>query len=130
MGKIISSLYPTGQRLSRHFLKENNFCKQQSASLVSKKVWDDTFRVKNALSMGAILEGNKLIRGSKLLPFRVAPDEQEIKSLTLIWVFRPFQEYFIYIEPIVQRWAKTGEPGKKKQKKKHLTIRKQNLAFP
>ena len=39
---------------------------------------------------------------------------------------RPFQEYFTYIEPIVhQRWAKTGEPGKK-----HLTIRKQNLAFP
>ena len=27
----------------------------------------------------------------------------------LIWVLRPFQEYFTYIEPIVhQRWAKTG----------------------
>ena len=32
----------------------------------------------------------------------------------LIWVLRPFQEYFTYIEPIVhQRWAKTGEPGEK-----------------
>ena len=31
-----------------------------------------------------------------------------------IWVLRPFQEYFTYIEPIVhQRWAKTGEPGEK-----------------
>ena len=31
-----------------------------------------------------------------------------------IWVLRPFQEYFIYIEPIIhQRWAKTGEPGEK-----------------
>ena len=43
-----------------------------------------------------------------------------------IWALRPFQEYFTYIEPIVhQRWAKTGEPGKKKTP----TIRKQNLAF-
>ena len=32
----------------------------------------------------------------------------------LIWVLRPFQEYFTYIEPIAhQRWAKTGEPGEK-----------------
>ena len=32
----------------------------------------------------------------------------------LIWVLRPFQEYFTYIEPIVhRRWAKTGEPGEK-----------------
>ena len=32
----------------------------------------------------------------------------------LIWILRPFQEYFTYIEPIVhQRWAKTGEPGGK-----------------
>ena len=32
----------------------------------------------------------------------------------LIWVLRPFQEYFTYIEPIVhQRWTKTGEPGEK-----------------
>ena len=39
---------------------------------------------------------------------------------------RPFQEYFTYIEPIVdQKWAKTVKPGEK-----HLTIRKQNLAFP
>ena len=31
-----------------------------------------------------------------------------------IWVLRPFQEYFTYIEPIVhRRWAKTGEPGEK-----------------
>ena len=31
-----------------------------------------------------------------------------------IWVLRPFQEYFTYIEPIVHRkWAKTGEPGEK-----------------
>ena len=42
----------------------------------------------------------------------------------ILW---PFQEYFTYIKPIVhQRWAKTEEPGEKK----HLTIRKQNLAFP
>ena len=28
-----------------------------------------------------------------------------------IWVLRPFQEYFTYIEPIVnQRWAKTRVP--------------------
>ena len=32
----------------------------------------------------------------------------------LIWILRPFQEYFTYIEPIVhRRWAKTGEPGEK-----------------
>ena len=32
----------------------------------------------------------------------------------LIWVLRPFQEYFTYIEPTVhRRWAKTGEPGEK-----------------
>ena len=43
-----------------------------------------------------------------------------------IWVLRPFQEYFTYIEPIVhQSWSKTGEPGEK-----HLTILKQNVAFP
>ena len=31
-----------------------------------------------------------------------------------IWVLRPFQEYFTYIEHIViQRWAKTGVPGEK-----------------
>ena len=31
-----------------------------------------------------------------------------------IWVLRPFQEYFTYIEPIVnQRWGKTGVPGEK-----------------
>ena len=44
-----------------------------------------------------------------------------------IWVLHPFQEYFTYIELIVhQRWAKTGESGKKK---KHPTTGKQNLAF-
>ena len=32
----------------------------------------------------------------------------------LIWVLRPFQEYFTYIEPIVhRRWAKTRVPGEK-----------------
>ena len=32
----------------------------------------------------------------------------------LIWVLRPFQEYFTNIKPIVhQRWEKTGEPGEK-----------------
>ena len=32
----------------------------------------------------------------------------------LIWVLRPFQEYFTYIEQIIhQRWAKTGVPGEK-----------------
>ena len=31
----------------------------------------------------------------------------------LIWVLRPFQEYFTYIELIIhQRWTKT-EPGEK-----------------
>ena len=31
-----------------------------------------------------------------------------------IRVLRPFQEYFIYIKPIVhQRWEKTKEPGEK-----------------
>ena len=44
----------------------------------------------------------------------------------LIWVLQPFQEYLTYIESIIhQRWAKTAEPGKN-----HLTICKQNLAFP
>ena len=43
-----------------------------------------------------------------------------------IWGLRPFQEYFTYIEPIVhRRWAKTMYPAKN-----HLTIRRQNLAFP
>ena len=31
-----------------------------------------------------------------------------------IWVLRPFQEYFTYIEPMVHpRWVKTGEPREK-----------------
>ena len=48
-------------------------------------------------------------------------------NLFFIWVLRPFQEYFAYIEPMVhQRWAKTGEPGGKN----HLNICMQNLAFP
>ena len=39
---------------------------------------------------------------------------------------RPFQEYFSYIEPFIhQRWAKSENPGEN-----HLTICKQNLAFP
>ena len=50
------------------------------------------------------------------------PPEDLIKRLDFffffffffIWVLRPFQEYFTYIEPIVhRRWAKTGEPGEK-----------------
>ena len=41
-------------------------------------------------------------------------------------VLPTFQEYFTYMQPIVhQRWAKIGEAVEK-----HLTIRKQNLAFP
>ena len=49
----------------------------------------------------------------------------------LIWVLRPFQEYFTYIELIVhQRWAKAGEPGGGGGGENQLTIRKQNLAFP
>ena len=45
----------------------------------------------------------------------------------IIWVLRPFQEYFTYIEPFVhQRWAKIGE----NLGKDHLTIRKQNLDIP
>ena len=44
----------------------------------------------------------------------------------MIWVLCLFQEYFTYIEPIVhQRWAEPEYPGKN-----HLTIRKQNMAFP
>ena len=36
------------------------------------------------------------------------------KWFFLIWVLWPFQEYFTYIEPIVnQRWGKTGVPGEK-----------------
>ena len=51
--------------------------------------------------------------------------------LFLIWDLRPFHEYYTYIELIVhQRLAKTREPGEKKQKKKHLTICKQNCSFP
>ena len=39
---------------------------------------------------------------------------EEFFCFFLIWVLRPFQEYFTYIEPIVhRRWAKTGEPGEK-----------------
>ena len=31
-----------------------------------------------------------------------------------IWVLQPFQEYFTYIEPMVnQRWAKTRVPRRK-----------------
>ena len=38
----------------------------------------------------------------------------DILILFFIWVLRPFQEYFTYIEPTVhQRWAKTGEPVEK-----------------
>ena len=38
--------------------------------------------------------------------------ERKFFFFFLIWVLRPFQEYFTYIEPIVhQRWAKKGEPG-------------------
>ena len=44
----------------------------------------------------------------------------------LIWVLRPFQEYFTYIKPIVhQRWAKTEEP-----REKPSDHPKQNLVFP
>ena len=39
---------------------------------------------------------------------------EESKSKVNIWVLRPFQEYFTYIEPIVNhRLAKTGVPGEK-----------------
>ena len=65
--------------------------------------------------------------GSKFFPFRKDPfsegaccaDKQTgsylfIFFFFLIWVLRPFQEYFTYIEPIIhRRWAKTGEPGEK-----------------
>ena len=45
----------------------------------------------------------------------------------LFGFYSPFKN-ISHIKPIVhQRWAKTGEPWKKK---KHLTIHKQNLAFP
>ena len=37
-----------------------------------------------------------------------------MKKDLMIWVLRPFQEYFTYIKPIVnQRWAKAGIPGEK-----------------
>ena len=39
---------------------------------------------------------------------------EESKSKVKIWVLRPFQKYFTYIEPIVNhRLAKTGVPGEK-----------------
>ena len=42
------------------------------------------------------------------------------------WVLQPFQEYFTYSELIVHKGGQNPEnPGKN-----HLTIRKQNLAFP
>ena len=48
-----------------------------------------------------------------------------IKLKLKIWVLRPFQEYFTYIEPIVnQRWVKTGVP---REKLTDLPV--QNLAF-
>ena len=41
-------------------------------------------------------------------------DTQRQIKVKKIWVLRPFQEYFTYVEPIVnQRWAKTGVPGEK-----------------
>ena len=44
---------------------------------------------------------------SFLSPFCKYMDKVKVK----IWVLRPFQEYFAYIEPIInQRWAKTGVP--------------------
>ena len=47
----------------------------------------------------------------------------------LIWVLRPFQEYFTYIEPIVhRRWAKTGVPGRLLFRK-DLVYRKANRKF-
>ena len=39
-----------------------------------------------------------------------------------IWVLRPFQEYFTYIEPFIEGGRKPENP-----EKNHLTIRKQNL---
>ena len=40
--------------------------------------------------------------------------EHWLIMIFFIWVLRPFQEYFTYIEPVVhRRWAKTGEPGEK-----------------
>ena len=50
-------------------------------------------------------------------------------------VLRPFQEYFIYIEPIVIKSERKPEFIKTERKpenpgKKHLTFRKQNLGFP
>ena len=39
----------------------------------------------------------------------------------LIWVLWPFQEYFTYIEPIVnQWWAKTGELGVRRTWLSHI----------
>ena len=43
-----------------------------------------------------------------------------------IWVLRPFQEYFTYIDPIVHQIGRKPE----NPVKNHLTILKQNLAFP
>ena len=40
----------------------------------------------------------------------------------LIWILRPFQIYFTYIELNVhQRWAKTREPGEKPPWLSHVT---------
>ena len=46
--------------------------------------------------------------------FTVRLVNTQISFFFFIWVLRPFQEYFTYIERIVhQRWAKTGEPREK-----------------
>ena len=44
-----------------------------------------------------------------------APEEWELTFFFFfIWVLRPFQEYFTYIQLIIhQRWAKTREPVEK-----------------
>ena len=56
-------------------------------------------------AVGATLKGKNLFPWSK----------NKIKiNKTSIWIFQPFQEYFTYIEQIVnQRWSKTGVPGEK-----------------
>ena len=47
------------------------------------------------------------------------------QQLVLIWVLRLFQEYFTYIWSFIKGGRKPENTGKN-----HLTIGKQNLAFP
>ena len=62
--------------------------------------------------MSRLMKNERLMKKTiKMLSATVVND---FLFFFLIWVLRPFQECFTYIEPIVhRRWAKTGEPREK-----------------